>query len=110
VHLVDQVLAEGDAALPEVPGALADERMMENVAREHRAQREHAERHQHRQRAFVRVIAGSAVVMLGVAMIAMTVVVIMDSVLDMLRLAQRGLPKKVRNTGARNRSWSAAQR
>ncbi len=83
---------------------LLDEGMVEREAREHRAYRQQAERHQHRQRAFVRVIAAGAIVAVRVmAVVVVRVMVVMPMrivhrVLDMLDCAQRGLPKKVRNT------------
>src|SRR6185369_16933991 len=60
VHVVDQVFIEDQRALPELARALADEVMGEEEAGEDRAQAQQDQRHQHRERALVRMIAAGA--------------------------------------------------
>ena len=61
MDFVREMLAEGDAAAPEMLAPLSpDEIFMEHESGRNRADRQQGERHQHRPRAIVRVIAARA--------------------------------------------------
>src|SRR3546814_18004624 len=90
---VHQMFVEEDAALPERHSLFGiEEWVVEQDSREDRAQRQQPERHEHRPRAFVRVIAGGAVIGRAVP--------IVHRMLDMLargpaRLAVKGQEDEV---------------
>src|SRR3546814_18802105 len=106
------MFVEEDAALPERRTFFGiDERVVEKEARQYRTERQHAERDQHRDRAFVRAIARRAFMRVGcvcemdiVARMLIGRMIVMIAVHGMLDMLARGPARPTEEGQADERS------